>query len=55
MLLEYSLGLEAEAAAVERAVEDAVNAGVRTADVAQFGLPCFGSQEVGSAVVERLL
>ncbi|HET7203881.1 MAG TPA: 3-isopropylmalate dehydrogenase [Steroidobacteraceae bacterium] len=55
MLLRYSLGLEAEAAAVERAVEEAVNAGVRTADVAQFGRPSFGSREVGSAVIESLM
>ena len=34
MLLRHSLGLEAEAAAVEDAVEGAVAAGVRTADIA---------------------
>lgn len=55
MLLRYSLGLEAEALAVEAAVADAVAAGVRTADVAQAGRPSVGSREVGSAVVERVL
>jgi 3-isopropylmalate dehydrogenase len=54
MLLRHSLGLEAEAAAVEKAVEDAVSAGVRTADVAQPGRPTVGSREAGSAVIERL-
>lgn len=34
MLLRYSLGLEAEASAVERAVEAALAAGARTADIA---------------------
>ncbi|HWJ06924.1 MAG TPA: 3-isopropylmalate dehydrogenase [Steroidobacteraceae bacterium] len=55
MLLRYSLGLEAEALAVEAAVADAVAAGVRTPDVAQAGRPSVGSREVGSAVVERVL
>ncbi len=55
MLLRYSLGLEAEAAAVESAVEDAVSAGVRTADIALAGTAPVGSREAGAAVVERLL
>ena len=55
MLLKYSLGLESEAAAVESAVEDAVSAGVRTADIALAGKATVGSREAGTAVVERLL
>jgi 3-isopropylmalate dehydrogenase len=55
MLLRYSLGLEAEARAVELAVEAAVSAGVRTADVAQSGRPSVGSREAGAAVVDRVL
>ena len=55
LLLRHSLGLEAEAAAVERAVEDAISAGVRTADIAAPGQTAVGSREAGSAVVERLL
>jgi 3-isopropylmalate dehydrogenase len=55
LLLRYSLGLETEAAAVERAVEDVVSAGVRTADIASPGQTAVGSREAGSAVVERLL
>jgi len=55
MLLRYSLALETEAAAVESAVEDAVSAGVRTADIAQAGKATVGSREAGTAVVERLM
>jgi 3-isopropylmalate dehydrogenase len=55
MLLRYSLGLEAEARAVESSVEAALDAGVRTADVAQAGRTAVGSRDAASAVVERLL
>ncbi|HEX5648768.1 MAG TPA: 3-isopropylmalate dehydrogenase [Steroidobacteraceae bacterium] len=55
MLLRYSLGLEAEASAVESSVEAALDAGVRTADVAQAGRTAVGSRDAASAVVERLL
>jgi 3-isopropylmalate dehydrogenase len=54
MLLRYSLRLVAEAAAVERAVEQAVAAGIRTADVACAGQVAVGSRAAGSAVVERI-
>jgi 3-isopropylmalate dehydrogenase len=55
MMLRYSLGLEIEATAVESAVEDAVSAGVRTADIALAGKATVGSREAGAAVVERLM
>jgi len=55
MMLRYSLGLEFEATAVESAVEDAVSAGVRTADIALAGKATVGSREAGAAVVERLM
>jgi len=55
MLLRHSLGLEAEAAAVEAAVESAVTAGVRTADIALAGKAPVGSREAGAAVVDRIL
>jgi 3-isopropylmalate dehydrogenase len=54
MLLRFSLGLDAEARAVEQAVEDAVGAGMRTADVAQAGRAVVGTTEAGSEVVNRL-
>ena len=55
MLLRHSLGLEAEAAAVESAVEGAVAAGVRTADIAVPGQPPVGSSAVTDAILERLV
>ena len=55
MLLRYSLGLEQEARAVERAVEEAIAGGLRTADVAQAGRPSVGSREAGAAIVQRIL
>ena len=55
MLLRHSLGLEAEAAAVESAVEGAVAAGVRTADIAVPGQPPVGSAAVTDAILERLV
>ena len=50
----FSLGLEPEARAVEQAVEDAVAAGVRTADVAQAERTVVGTREAGTAVLDRL-
>jgi 3-isopropylmalate dehydrogenase len=54
MLLRHSLGLEREATTVEQSVEDAVNAGARTADIALAGKTAIGSREAGNAVVGRL-
>jgi 3-isopropylmalate dehydrogenase len=54
MLLRHSLALEAEARAVESAVESAIAAGVRTADIAARGQASVGSQAATSAVIERI-
>ena len=54
MLLRYSLGLEREASSVERAVGDAVAAGVRTADVAEAERTVLGTREAGAAVADRV-
>ena len=54
LLLRHSLGLGAEAAAVELAVSDAIAAGARTADcVAQGRAPC-STSAFGDAVLERM-
>jgi len=45
MLLRHSLGLEAEAAAIETAVQNALEAGARTGDIAEPGKPGLGSAE----------
>jgi 3-isopropylmalate dehydrogenase len=54
MLLRHSLGLEAEARAVESAVADALSAGLRTADLAAPGVAAVGSRAAGDAIIERL-
>jgi 3-isopropylmalate dehydrogenase len=54
MLLRHSLGLEPEASAIEAAVESAIAAGVRTADIAVPGQSRVGSAAAASAVIERL-
>jgi len=54
LLLRLSLGLQAEAAAVEAAVSAALIAGVRTADIAQPGTQPATTREAGSGVLEHL-
>jgi 3-isopropylmalate dehydrogenase len=53
MLLRHSLGLEGEAAAVEKAVGRALNAGVLTADLAPRA-SSVGTRAAGQAVIEAL-
>ncbi len=53
LMLRTSLGLEDEARAVEAAVEDAIEAGVRTADIAESS-PARSTSEVGKTVAERI-
>lgn len=54
MLLRHSCGLEEEAQAVERAVMDVIEAGLRTADIAAPGEATKGTREMADAVLERL-
>jgi 3-isopropylmalate dehydrogenase len=54
MLLRHSLGLEAEAQAVEDAVAAVLDAGLRTVDIAEDGTGVLGTAALGDAVVERL-
>ncbi|AMN47058.1 3-isopropylmalate dehydrogenase [Steroidobacter denitrificans] len=53
MLLRHSLGLHEEAALVEKAVAEAIVAGVRTADIGGSGKAATTAQ-AGSAVVDRI-
>jgi 3-isopropylmalate dehydrogenase len=55
MLLRHSLGLEAEAAAVEQAVWDTVARGVATADVVAPDAPRATTDEVADAVATALM
>jgi 3-isopropylmalate dehydrogenase len=54
LLLRYSLGLPQEAAAVEAAVEQCINAGYRTEDVREAGKTIVGTQAMGTHIVEAL-
>jgi 3-isopropylmalate dehydrogenase len=54
LLLRHSLGLEPEAAAVERAVLAAIEAGARTADIATTGERRLSTREMGDAVLAQL-
>jgi 3-isopropylmalate dehydrogenase len=54
MLLRLSLGLEAEAAAVEAAVSAAIDQGVLTGDLAPRGAKAASTAEAGAAVLRAL-
>jgi 3-isopropylmalate dehydrogenase len=53
MLLRHALHLDSEAAHVERAIEEALIRGVRTADIAAGG-PCVGTREMTGEIVRSL-
>ncbi len=53
MLLRHSLGLHAEADAIEKAVEQVLDAGHRTADIAA-GASSISTEQMGSHVVDQL-
>ncbi len=54
MLLRHSCGLEEEARAVEQAVADVVETGLRTADLAAPGEPTLDTRSMADAVLKRL-
>ena len=55
MLLRYALQAEEEAVAVERAIEAALGAGCRTADlVSTTGLSPISGSEMATAIVQRV-
>lgn len=54
MLCRHSLGQEAAAAAIERAVESVLEQGYRTADIAPAGHPALGTEEMGAQVLQAL-
>ena len=53
MMLRLSLGLEAEAAAIEAAVDGVIGAGYRTPDIAGSGSKTVNTTQMGDAVAER--
>lgn len=54
LLLRHSLGLTEEAAAIERAADEALAAGVRTADLVVGGARSAGTREAAAEVLSRL-
>ena len=54
LMLRYSLGLLEEAAAVERAVEEVIEAGYRTADLAEGRPDAVDTEEMGDRIVAAL-
>jgi 3-isopropylmalate dehydrogenase len=50
LLLRYSLKLEREARAIELGVDDAIELGLRTPDIARAGEKTSGTAEVGTAI-----
>lgn len=54
MMLRYSFGLTAEAAAVEHAVERTLAAGYRTADLAAAGQPVCTTHEMGQQICQHI-
>ena len=54
MMLRYSLGLPAEAARIERAVQTVLSQGFRTVDIYTPGTQQLGTHEMGEAVVKAL-
>jgi 3-isopropylmalate dehydrogenase len=55
LMLRYAFGLEAEARAVEQAVEAVLEAGYRTRDIADGETCIVGTREMGEAIAQRIL
>jgi 3-isopropylmalate dehydrogenase len=54
LLLRYSLKLESEANVIERAVGGALEAGYRTADIADKGDKVSTTREMADAIISRI-
>ena len=55
MLLRYSLQLEAEARAIESAIDASLEAGLRTADIAGSGVSAVSTGEFAAAVMSNVI
>ena len=53
-MLRYSLGLESEAQAIEKAVECVLDKGYRTGDIMSVGCKYIGTKEMGSYICEAI-
>ncbi len=54
LMLRYSFGLQAEATAIEQAVERVIEAGYRTEDLREPGKNVVGAKEMGKLIVDAL-
>jgi 3-isopropylmalate dehydrogenase len=54
MMLRYTFGLQAEADAIEQAVESTLNAGWRTKDIAAAGETAISTHEMGEHIREAI-
>ena len=54
MMLRYSFDMEEQAAAIERAVDDVLNAGLRTGDIAAQGQASLGTVEITDEILRRM-
>jgi 3-isopropylmalate dehydrogenase len=54
MALRYSLHQTDYADALENAVQDVLNSGIRTADIAETGQKAVGTVQMGDAVIKQL-
>ena len=54
LMLRYSFGLQAEASAIEQAVEHVIEEGYRTEDLREAGKQVIGTQEMGRLIAGKL-
>ncbi|MCL2339549.1 MAG: 3-isopropylmalate dehydrogenase [Actinomycetia bacterium] len=54
MMLKYSFGLEAEAQAVRSAVEQVLDSGYRTGDIAGAGVTPVGTRQMGALIADAI-
>jgi len=54
MMLRYSFNLEAEAKAIEKAVDDVLEAGYRTYDIVEKGKDKIGTRQMGDLIMSRV-
>ena len=54
MALRYSLDLDNEADALEKAVQEVLNEGLRTRDIISKGMKEVTTSEMGSAIISKL-
>lgn len=54
MMLRYTFNLETEAKAIEKAIEEVLHQGYRTADIMSEGKKAIGTKEVGQLIVDLI-